>query len=158
MKTKIQAGATLDLINKDEMRDVLQTVTKDWFNQVGRGDRYRRFSAWGDISGGAVTIGGAEQLDHTLGPAEGFVWAVQRIGIHNLDSADSLALYINDDGPSALVHPGITTYQDFGQTQLVLYPGDTLLLTGSSLTDTGIVTVTGQARELPMPLAWRLGG
>lgn len=167
MKTRLQAGAELDLISRDEMKEVLQTVTKDWFNQVGRGDRYPRFSAQGTIAGGALTIGGAEALDAPLGPAEGFVWAVQRIALHGLTtntgtplttSTEPVRLHLNDDGPGSLVHPAIQGYQEFGEHELVLYPGDTLLVVGTALTKTGIITLTGQAREVPMPLAWRLGG
>lgn len=167
MKTKLQAGAELDLITKDEMKDVLRTVTQDWFNQVARGDRYRRFSATGTVAAGELTIGGAEQLDSVLGPAEGFVWAVKRIAVYGLtlfvpeDSfvfTEPLALYLNDSGPSSLVDPALQGYRGFSTDELVLYPGDTLLATGTALTHTGTVTLTGQARELPMPLAWRIGG
>lgn len=167
MKTKLQAGAELDLISKDEMKDVLKTVTQDWFSQVGRGDRYPRFSASGTIAGGALTIDGASQANQRIGPAEGFVWAVQRLAVSGLttntgtpltSSTEPLQLFVNDNGPSSLIHPALQGYQAFGEHELVLYPGDTLLVTGSGLTKTGIITLTGQAREVPMPLAWRLGG
>lgn len=168
MKTKLQAGATLDLISKDELKDVLKTVRQDWFNQVARGDRYRRFSASGTIAGGALTIGGATQRDGTLGPAEGFVWALKRVAVFGLTTftpgppgsvfTEPLRLFLNDDGPSSLVHPAVQGYQSFQTDEVVMYPGDTLLVTGTSLVSTGVVTITGQARELPMPLAWRLAG
>lgn len=166
MKTKLQAGAELDLISKDEMKDVLKTTMQDWFNQVARGDRYKRFSAAATISGGTLAIGGATQRDHVLGPADGFVWAVQRLAVYGLTTTseefgtvtEPLRLYLNDDGPASLVHPALQGYQAFGEHELVLYPGDTLLAVGASLTATGVITLTGQAREVPMPLAWRLGG
>lgn len=167
MKTKLQAGAELDLISKEEMKDVLKTVTQDWFSQVGRGDRYKRFSAAATISGGTLTIGGSNQRDHVLGPAEGFVWAVQRIALSGLttntgtpltSSTEPVQLFLNDDGASSLVHPAVQGFIDFGDHELVLYGGDTLLVTGTGLTKTGVVTLTGQAREVPAPLAWRLGG
>lgn len=167
MKTKLQAGAELDLISKDEMRDVLKSVTKDWFNQVARGDRFPRFSGSGTIVGGALRIDGASHDNQRLGPAEGFVWAVQRLGVYGLTTAtgtplaattEPVRLYVNDDGPSSLVTPQLEGYADFGQHALVLYPGDTLLVVGESLTSSGQVTLTGQAREVPMPLAWTLGG
>jgi hypothetical protein len=167
MEQTFNAGAKLDLLNKDELRDVMRTVTQDWFNQVARGDRYRRFSAEGTIAAGALQIGGAEALDATLGPAEGFVWAVQRVAVHGLttnsgdpltSSTEPLQLFVNDEGPSSLVHPSLQGYQAFGEHELVLYPGDTLLAVGTALTKTGKIVLTGQARELPMPLAWRIGG
>lgn len=167
MKTQIKAGAELDTLNKDELHAVLRTVTADWFNQVSRGDRYRRFSAQGTIAAGALTIGGAEQLDNVLGPKEGFVWAVKRVALYGLTTYDTetpavfsepVRLHINDEGPASLVHPAVQGYQGFNTDELVLYPGDTLLAVGAGLTGTGIITLTGQARELPMPLAWRIGG
>jgi hypothetical protein len=164
--TKITAGAHIDTLNKDELRDVMRTVTQDWFNQVARGDRYRRFSGAGEIGAGALVVGGPTFRDANMGPAEGFVWAVQRIAVEGLTTytgdplaltTEPVALFLNDDGPSSLVHPAIVGYQEFGEHELVLYPGDTLLVTGAGLAATGTVTVTGQAREVPMPLAWRLG-
>lgn len=167
MKTKLQAGAELDLISKDEMRDVLKSVTQDWFNQTARGDRFKLFSASATIAAGALTIGGALQRDAVLGPADGFVWAVQRVAVFGLTTttgdpkvtaSEPLRLFLNDDGASSLVHPALQGYQAFGEHELVLYPGSTLLVTGTSLTASGVITLTGQAREVPMPLAWRLGG
>ncbi len=158
---KLQAGATLDLLNKRELREALDAASRDWFSQVARGDRYRRFSASGAISGSAVSIGGARQRDAVLGPAEGFVWAVQRLAVGGLETEsgiEAVSLYINDSGAASLVHPAIEGYQAFGEHELVLYPGDVLLVEGASLASTGTVTVTGQAREVPLPLAWRLGG
>lgn len=166
-EVKLAAGAKLDVLNRRELKEALDTVTRDWFSQVARGDRYKRFSAAADIATGAFTIGGALQRDAALGPAEGFVWAVQRIAVDGLTTAtgdplvvtsEPVALFVNDDGPASLVHPAILGYQNFGEHELVLYPGDTLLVTGTGLTSTGTVTVTGQAREVPLPLAWRLGG
>lgn len=163
MKTKIQAGAELDLLNKDELKEVMKTVSKDWFSQVSRGDRYPRFSASATTASNAFGIDGSQHLYQRLGPAEGFVWAVQRLAVHNLDAADraKVAVYLNDSGPSSLVHPAMSGgYIDFSQSQLVMYPGDTLLVAavGLAAADGTVVTVTGQARELPMPLAWRIGG
>jgi len=153
------------MINKDEMKEVLQTVQKDWFAQVARGGRYPRFSAAATIASNAFTIDGTERDYERMGPAEGFVWAVQRLAVHGLTTytegtldTEPVALYLNDTGPSSLIHPALVGYHDFSQTQLVMYPGDTLVIVGEDLTATGQVTVTGQAHELPMPLAWRIGG
>lgn len=163
----LAAGKKIDILNQKELRAALDAATRDWFNQVARGDRYRRISGDALIAGGGVVIGGATARDANLGPAEGFVWAVQRLAIGGLTTetgtplvavTEPVQLFLNDDGPASLVHPAITGFWDFGQYSLVLYPGDTLLVKGTGLTSTGRVTVTGQVRELPMPLAWRLGG
>lgn len=154
------AGKKFDVLNRKELREVLETVTKSWFNEVARGDRYKRFHASGavDAIDSSVEIGGAGQPNSGLGPAPGFVWAVNRIGVAGLDSGDTVDLFINDASAASLVRPGITGYADFSSGQLVLYPGDVLMVTGTTLGAAGPITVTGQARELPMPLAWRLGG
>lgn len=166
-EVKLAAGKTIDVLNKTELRAALDAATRDWFNQVSRGDRYRRFSATGEIDTGSLVIDGTLVENQTLGPQEGFVWAVQRIALSGLTSvtgtpavatSEPVQLFLNDDGPSSLVHPAVAGYQDFGQYSLVMYPGDTLLVKGDDLTSTGIVTLTGQVREVPMPLAWRLGG
>lgn len=159
-EVKLAAGAKFDVLNRKELHEVLRTVTQDWFSQVSRGDRYKRFhaSAAVDAIDSSVEIGGSGQPDSGLGPAPGFVWAVNRVGIGGLDSGDVVSLFINDSGPASLVRPGIDGYADFSSGQLVLYPGDVLMVTGTTLGATGDITVTGQARELPLPLAWRLGG
>lgn len=166
-EVKLAAGQKMDVLNRKELRDVLDAATRDWFNQVARGDRYRRFSSAAAIATGALLIGGAAARDAVMGPAEGFVWAVQRIAVQGLTSTtgtplvattEPVQLFLNDDGPAALVHPALVGFADFGQYSLVLYPGDTLLVKGTGLTSTGTVTVTGQVREVPLPLAWRLGG
>jgi hypothetical protein len=166
-EVSLKAGAKLDTLNKGELREVLNGVRQDWFSQVARGDRYRRFSARGTIAGGALLIDGTTKGNETMGPAEGFVWAVQRIALGGLTVetgtplvpvTEPVQLFLNDDGPAALVHPAIRGYEDFGQYSLVMYPGDTLLVKGAGLTSTGTVTLTGQVREVPLPLAWRLGG
>jgi hypothetical protein len=163
----LKAGAKIDVLNRKELTDVLDATKKDWFSQVARGDRYRLFSASADIDSGDVELGGATWRDSQLGPAEGFVWAVQRIAVAGLTTTtgtplvattEPVDLFLNDSGPSSLVRPAITGYAAFGEHELVLYPGSTLLVVGTDLTSTGTVTVTGQAREVPLPLAWRLGG
>jgi hypothetical protein len=166
-EVQLKAGAKIDTLTKKELKDVIDNASRDWFNQVSRGDRYRRFSATGTIASGALVIDGTSSANQTLGPAEGFVWAVQRIALSGLTVvsgtpavavSEPVQLFLNDDGASSLVHPAVAGFHDFGQYSLVLYPGDTLLAKGASLNSTGIVTLTGMAREVPLPLAWRLGG
>lgn len=155
-KFKITAGAEVDLITQSEMKAELKAFGQEWMYEVARGDRYRRFYAKGTIAGSAVSVGGPSRKE-IMGPGDNFVWAVKRLAISPLGENDYLSLYLNDANPASLVHPRITSYVSFDACQLVLYPNDSLLLVGSSLSATGTVTVTGQARELPINLAWRLG-
>lgn len=165
MKFKIQAGAELDLLTKGEMSEALETFRQAWVTEIARGDRYRRFSGQAAISAGSFTIGGPDggpdRAD--FGPRDGYVWSVKRLAVALGDGTpldptmENLAIYINEVSPANLVHPVFVDYQPFGSDELVLYPGDELVIAGSSLSSTGYLTVTGQAREIPMQLAWRLG-
>ena len=159
-EVKLQAGAKLDLLNKAELKSVIDAASRDWFGQVSRGDRWPRFHAQGVVAGDAtLSIGGAAFPDSGLGPAEGFLWSVTRIAFAGLSANDVMSLHLNDDGAGSLVTPHIVSgYQSFDLGELVLYPGDVLLALGAALTATGTITMTGQYRELPMPLAWRLAG
>ena len=85
-----------------------------------------------------------------LGPNTGYAWAVQSLSVAGLATGDTASLYI---GPAvaATVQPN-NFVQQFtpsapswqpGRTGLVLNPGDTLVLAGSSLTST-LVTLTGR--------------
>lgn len=155
MKVKIAAGAEFDVLTQKEMEQSLKGMMTSWVSEVSRGDRYRRFSVFGDIADTALSIGGTPAQD--IGPDEGFVWAVKRLAIANYDpTAESLDLYINGTDSSAVVEPGLARYSSYDANQLVLYPGERLWVAGTDLTSTGRVWVTGQARELPISLLWRL--
>lgn len=159
-KFKIAAGAEIDMLTNSELRKTLSDTMASWMAEVTTGARYARFSAAGLIAGAALQIGGAERADDNLGPAPGFVWDVRRLRISGLADADVASVYVNDANPSSMVAStadvsgGLFLWGE----QVVLYPGDSLLVAGASLTATGYVTVSGQVRELPMALAWRLGG
>lgn len=155
-KFKIQAGAEIDTCTKKEMEDAIAAASTNWIGEVARGDRFRRFSAYGDVLTNTITIG--ESPDSRIGPDPGFVWAVRRIALSVVPAAgDNIKLYHDSDNDSALICTDITNYLGFDQGELVLYPGDTLLIKGAYTASDGVrVWVTGQARELPISLAWRI--
>lgn len=154
MKIKLQAGAELDLLTKDELDTSLKSMGANWWSEIGRGDRYRRILLTGLVTGaGAITIGGPSTPE--AGPPPGFVWSVRRL--NQSAAGKTLALFLNDDAPGSAVGTFPTTqYWSFNPAELVLYPGDQLLATGTGHTAGATVTLTGQVRELPLPLAWRL--
>lgn len=153
-KFKLQAGAEFDTMTADEMRGVLADAMRSWAVETTRGVRFSRIIGQGTIASAAVTITGP-----ALGPAAGFVWDVRRLRIIGGAAADTFTVYVN----STDVSGEVCTTDDFTKRlitfteQLVLYPGDVLYIVGASLAGTGTVTVTGQVRELPVTLAWRLG-
>lgn len=153
MKFKIAAGAEFDVLTEKELRTGMRDVLASMTAELAAGDRYRRFQAYADISGSAVTIGDREQQ---IGPAEGFVWSVKRLAVVASDDADTFAVHIGDTSTSSMVHPAVGPYTAFDSNQLVMYPGDRLVVAGSSLASTGRVWVTGQVREIPVQMVWRL--
>jgi hypothetical protein len=162
VKTKFEHGAVFDMLNKDELIDGLHRGYQNWLGEVTRGITMRRFTAQGTIASTAVTIGGPNQ-DERLGPEPGFVWSVRRLAVSNITlGTDSLAIFVNDNGPSSLIMPrafnmtGQLGAQFFDGNQLVLNGGDQLLFTGTGLNATGIVTIAGMAMELPITMMYKL--
>lgn len=155
----IQAGKKIDAITRKELDDALGSHLRSWVAETAIGGRFVRFAGTGSVATAAVSIGGATGLQE-LGPLAGFVWDVRRLRITGLAANDVANVYINDANPAALV--GSTADLSTGSRvflwnrQVVLYPGDTLLVTGSSLIATGQITVSGQVLELPVGLAWKL--
>lgn len=159
-KFKIQAGAEVDMISSQEMRDALKDLQMSWMTELAIGTRYTRFSAQATIANAALDMGGSGPGGQQLGPPPGFIWDVRRLRLTGLNSSDVVVVTINDDQPSSrIATTGDTTGKLFlWAEQVILYPGEVLRITGSSLAATGVITASGQARELPVSLAWRLGG
>jgi hypothetical protein len=158
-KFKIQAGAELDVLTHDELKTALSAFTATWHQEVARGDRFRDIRATGTIAATAVSIGGDKDTGNNLGPSAGFVWSVQRLAVvaGTVDDVAKLTLFKNDNGPGSQVKPVLATYNSFGPRELVLYPGDVLLVENfSALGGSGNITLTGSVREVPIALAWRL--
>lgn len=154
MKFKIQAGAEIDVATRDEVRQEIAAVRSSWMAEVAKGDRFVSFSGFADITAGEVLIGATGEA---IGPQPGFVWSVTRLALTNYDpTTDAVAIYRGDVSDSATVIPLMDRRHElFSGNELVLYPGDTLQAAGS-VTGSGRVWLTGQARELPVSLAWRL--
>ena len=157
MKFKIAAGAEADILSEKELRGALKDLQTSWMSEVSRGDRWRRFSAYGDSDGaGLVTIG--DGLSQYLGPEAGMVWSVTRLAVTNYDpvapATNRLNLSVNSTESSDLIRPGIPTFSSFSPG-IVLMGGDRLYVSGTAAVSSR-VWVTGQARELPVSLLWRL--
>jgi hypothetical protein len=99
----------------------------------------------------AVTILSHE---HDLGPSTGYAWAVQRLCVGGLSSGDLITLY---KGPSSSftvdptnevqVFTSTTPAWVPGRTGLILYPGDSLVFSGTGLQAT-TVAVSGEVIQL----------
>lgn len=158
MKFKIQAGAELDLLTKDEVRAELERFATNWRTEVARGIRYRRFSLYGDsTSGGVLSIG--ESGDQKAGPGTGFCWLLKRLsvsGAYDPAGGDELAFYhSSSENGSSLINAALPQVSDVEE---FFGPGETLVFAGASLTASTRFWVTGQVLEAPEALAWKLIG
>lgn len=151
MKVKLEAGASLDLLTKSEVDEVLRS----WHNEVRAGVKYPLFSAQAVADANGLVSFTAD----TLGPAEGFVWDVRRLAVYapSWDTATDLArIYINEPSPARLVAWNVATQLQFEPHALVLNYGSTLYITGGVMTVGDVFTITGQAKEVPYQLGWSL--
>lgn len=155
-KFKISAGAEIDVVTKDEVREELAHARANWVGEVARGCRWKRGSMFGTTDGaGLVTIG--ENGENALGPGEGFAWLLKRVAVTGYDpvapSTQSLALYQGAANPSAIIVPKLGTYT--AEMNELLMPKDTLVVSGTAAISTK-VWVTVQVKEVPVSLLWRL--
>lgn len=151
MKFKLQAGAELDLLTRDEMRAELQA----WLDEIKRGVRFVQRTYKGTVNAGAVLID-----DPDAGPAGSFCWAVTRVSVAGLTMAETVNVYLNDVAPSNFVCSiGATPGRElFGSTGLLLNPLNRVIFAqASGLAGTEIL-VGVQSVELPVQLAWQLIG
>lgn len=164
-KFKLQAGAFIDTLTQPEIAKTLTQFITSWRLETQRGDTYRHFSATGtaDASGNLV-IGGSDATRSGLGPEESMVWGVSRIAVTGAaGTTPILSLFRNSADPSTIIRGSLAlvngnAYQEYGSPGLVLNPGTNILLTGTALTAGSAVTLTGDCRELPASMLWRMAG
>jgi hypothetical protein len=105
------------------------------------------------VTGGAVTFLSHE---HDLGPRDGYAWAVQRVTAAGLAANDILSVYKGPPvsqaaDPTNLANILTSTSPAWhpGRTGLILQPGDTLVLAGTSLSATA-VTILGEVIQMEL--------
>lgn len=156
-KVKLELGAELDLLNKDEMRDVLSHHDQ-WQRDAAYGIRHQDLPRMIGTPDGSGNLNlGADQPDQpTCGPNSGWVWAVSRISVDGLASGDEVKVYKDTKFVCWISYqPGM---EKFGIRDLVMKPGDFLRIVGTGLTTTSQVEVYGEAITVPGPLMWKLFG
>lgn len=162
-KIKLKAGAFIDTLTQPEIDQSLTKFLTSWRREVARGDSYRTFSRQGTAdASGLLSIGGSDS-SWGLGPDESMMWAVLRVCVTGLAGTPVLRMFRNSADASQIVRGNFTVANndashEFGGPGCVLNPGGVLLLTGSGITAGTVVTLTGEAREIPAAMAWRLGG
>jgi hypothetical protein len=103
------------------------------------------------VASGAVLFASKE---HDLGPPDGYVWAVQRLTVAGLTGTDVCSIYkgpplAQSIDPSRLANLVTATAPTWnpGRTGMVLYPGDSILVSGSALAAAS-VAVSGEVIQL----------
>lgn len=152
MKTKITAGAELDLLTAGEVRDVL----KNWMHEITRGAKYTRRAALATpAADGSLTLTDPQNF----GPAEGFVWAITRIAVGGFPSGQTIDLYVNTVSISSVVatNVGASARLAYGSNALVLQSGETLIGYGATgFTAGNQYSIVLGIKEVPALMVWAL--
>jgi hypothetical protein len=150
MLTKLQAGASIDLITKGDIADVL----KSWQNELTRGARVRRLAIQGASDGAGVLAMGS----NADGPEEGMVWGITRFSVAPGPAipAAGLAVFANDTQSSQVLISKLVTDLFPDARGCMIAGGDSLRITGTGLPASTQITVTLSMREVPAAMAWSL--
>lgn len=155
-KYQFKANSFFESMTQDEMQESLSTSQKNWFQEMARGLKHFRIQPSSvAISAGAATL---PNPAFPIGPRDGFIWEVTRISVVGLSGSDVAKIYINTVNDMNFVNQvsaGSPT-AIFGEKSFVLHPGDTIIITGSSLSATGNLTVTGEAVEVAAIDIWKI--
>lgn len=153
-KVRLELGAELDFLNKDELADALHS-SGAWEREAAFGLRHQDLPMMaGTPSSGALALGADQPGGITCGPRAGWYWAVKRISVDGLASGDQVKVYKDARFVCWVAYqPGFVT---FGKDGLVLKNGEYLRVTGTGLSATGQVSVYGEAVSVPGPLMWKL--
>lgn len=162
MKAKIEAGGTLELLTQGELRDELARAMEGWRAELGRGVKFRKFSAQATVSGGVWSVGGgaAAAQKQTLGPAPGFMWSVTRIAVSGggyNNGADDWDLFSDAAQPSNLILLNFGVGDQWEPGVIVLTGPEELVFVGRGTGIAGTdIHISGQAIEVPVQQGWRL--
>ena len=159
-KVKLDVGATVDFLNKDELADELDK-NQQRAEAVDRerlaGVKYLRLPVLvGTVASGTSVCG---TKDIIAGPANGYAWAVKRIYVNGLGTADTYGIYRNGtSGFPVWQVTGSVPQVTFGKLDFVLLGGETLVGAGIGTIQTGStqISVNAEAIEVPQELLGKL--
>lgn len=161
-KVALKAGAEIDLLSREELR---QDLASDYaLREIARlrGIKHMRLpQLMGSASAGKLSLG-VEHGGASVGPEEGYRWAITRLVVTGLTSGaspDIVNFYLNSAaGPIFWTLTGNQYAETFGKGQLSMYGGDTLAIASSgTFSSTSQIIVSGEAWETPAELFGKLG-
>jgi len=155
MKVKIQAGAEIDTLTREELRAELTA----WRGEIGRGVKFRKSSVTTvALAGNLFNTGGTK--DTEIGPNAGMILAITSVWVSGAGftaGTDTFSVFVNEIAPSNLRTSGLTRGKDWAQTGLVLVGNDRLFTSGTAAGAAGTaVAVAWSGIEVPEQLAWML--
>jgi hypothetical protein len=158
MKVKLDFGAEVDFLTKDELDSALATA----FDQAElariRAVKWMRLpeSVTGKAVSSALSLG--ESTGQVCGPRSGYVWSVRRLVVTGLTSGsapDVVNLYRGTGaGPVVWQFNGNSFGYTFGKGQMTLNGGETFALASvGAFASTSQITLSGEVVEAPAELA-----
>jgi hypothetical protein len=168
-KVKLDVGATVDFLNKDEMSELM---AKD--RELALVQEHERFKGlkfirmprlYATPSNGTVRLGeawgGQPYTDQIMGPNQGFVWSIRRLVVTGLGtgtSPDIINFYRNGiSGEVIWQLNGNSFGQTFGKTEMMLLPDERLIAQSvGSMTSTQQIVISGDAVEVPALMIGKL--
>lgn len=168
-KVKLDVGATVDFLNKDELDDVLsrnRARAEALEREALSGIKYMRLPLmYATPASGTVRLGeawpGQPYTDQFAGPSQGYVWSIRRLVVTGLGtgtSPDIMNFYRNGvSGELIWQLNGNSFGETFGKAELLLLPDERLVAQSvGSMTSTNQITVRGDVIQVPSQLMGKL--
>lgn len=153
MKQNAGPLGVLDFLTKDELRDSLQPFTHKIDTIIREMHRAETFMRLPLIQGQAV--GGALNIQSTVGPYQGYAWDIGLLGISGLTPGATPDIVNMSFGGGPNVpwwqFNGNSFAYTFSRGQLIMLPGETITLQSvGAFAATGLITMFGMIRtEMP---------
>jgi hypothetical protein len=161
MKTRIKVDAELEMLTQSELREELTAAMQGWRAELGRGVKFRKFSAQATVVGGFWDVGGmaASNQKQTLGPEPGFMWSITRLAVSGggFDpTSDTWQLFSDSNQPSKLILLNFGYGDQWEPGVIVLTGPEQLVFAGDGSGGGTDIHISGAAIEVPVQQAWRL--
>ena len=146
-RTTIAPRAVIETVTESELVHHLDRYTENWFQERARGIGLVRPRAIDTVSGGTITLPGANE--DLLGPNMGFVWDLHVLRVAGLATGDSLTVYRNSANPGnflCTLSAAVPVFT-FSSKSCFLRGDEKLIITGTGLTATGDIAVNGEGFE-----------